>query len=312
MTGVLKIYCGGTWVNIGGPGNDGVSGASGVAPYTDVVFDNITATSITTTGASIITTHLDASDYVSAVTLSAGTLHIDTINDLSSAGISVTSAVDIVGRLTASTLHIDGTPITFVGAEPSFSAITPVAKSKHGYRLTYNSGVTLVQLEDTAHTHTVVHPAPNLAPYTVRADVITGALSTTAFQIPLDVEVYAHSNYSLASGEITVVSAGMYQISTMVTVDQSSDVTSIRGGWKTSLETQNGAAWNTNNFHTIASKYFRELTAHDSITHTFNIELSATQKIRLMMQLQPGYTTQTFSSVTRQSTISMMRVGEHT
>lgn len=116
------------------------------------------------------------------------------------------------------------------------------------------------------------------------------ACTTTAATVVLDSAQISNDNYTLSSGAITVSTAGTYEISYSLSVDE----TNQSGGARCSFE-----GWIENNGSEVVgsrtNQYYREAAAGSSLTKTFPVVLSAGDVLSLRMirtfTAQPNFET---------------------
>lgn len=139
----------------------------------------------------------------------------------------------------------------------------------------------------------------NLAPYCAvgSGTDITSTIATVA----LTTEPVANANYSLSGNEITVTSAGTYQISYAIQIDEDSTGGGTRGRVTGSVE--NNATTITQSTNSV---YVREASGGSGISNSFIASLSASDVIRLRVQQDGNF----FPDLSvEMGQLSLLRVG---
>jgi len=125
-----------------------------------------------------------------------------------------------------------------------------------------------------ASTLIQINGLPDLMPYCVTGALtdITGTVATMA----LATEIVTHANYSLASNEVTVSAAGVYQFSWSIVVKEDGTAGGIRGFIEAYLEK------NTVKITQSESRvYTREASGGTGLSCSCNVTLAVDDVIRL-------------------------------
>lgn len=194
------------------------------------------------------------------------------------------------GELRSDTLTVDGSTVTLSAFDCSSNA--------NGGTLTVDATGQLVCSDDDS--------GADMAPYMVIDTIGDVNVSAVEATVNLDSEVISNANYSLSNDEITIASAGIYQISYTVSVDMTDATGSQRGQFTCHIQDDDTGAF-TVTPGSYANAYIRENSGGTAASTTFMLELD-NDNSTIRLRVDKTYGSTTINTKANHTSLSIIRV----